>query len=276
MRRLSFAALLLVGLRAPLACSATEAEVSRASATPGADGSAGDAPATDASGGVDVGCECDVRGERDAAVDAPAEASTRAALPTFTPPAGTYSAPQCVIIASSTPGATIHYTVDGTIPTPTSAIYGGPMLVTQPTRFDAIATAPGYDPSLVATAFVTVAIAPGVIAPAFISPASGQFSSPVYVGLATATDPALICYTTDGSEPTCSGAMLPTYSCGPDGGVDAGPPATPDCGASSTPYVAGDPITISGPSGATTVLKAVVCRAGDYPSDVTTATYEML
>ncbi|WP_243688186.1 chitobiase/beta-hexosaminidase C-terminal domain-containing protein [Geotalea toluenoxydans] len=47
---------------------------------------------------------------------------------TATPPGGTYQAPQWVTLSANEP-ATIYYTVDGTLPTPASAVYGGPIYV---------------------------------------------------------------------------------------------------------------------------------------------------
>src|ERR1700748_2886536 len=49
-----------------------------------------------------------------------------AAAPSFSPSAGSYSASQMVKISDITPGVTIYYTTDGTVPTPSSAIYSGP------------------------------------------------------------------------------------------------------------------------------------------------------
>ena len=46
-------------------------------------------------------------------------------MPIFSHAAGTYSAAQSVTISSATPGATIHYTIDGTTPTTLSAAYSG-------------------------------------------------------------------------------------------------------------------------------------------------------
>src|SRR4030088_1177064 len=47
----------------------------------------------------------------------PATASNTVAAPIFNPPAGTYGPPQSVTIGSSTSGASIRYTTDGSIPT---------------------------------------------------------------------------------------------------------------------------------------------------------------
>ena len=55
-------------------------------------------------------------------------------------------------ISDSTPGAILYYTTDGTTPTQNSAVYTGPILVPKGTTLRAIALAPGYPSSDVATA----------------------------------------------------------------------------------------------------------------------------
>ncbi len=50
------------------------------------------------------------------------------AIPVFAPDAGTYTGTQSVTITSTT-GATIRYTTDGTEPTESSAVYGAPVVV---------------------------------------------------------------------------------------------------------------------------------------------------
>jgi hypothetical protein len=81
---------------------------------------------------------------------------TPAAAPVFTPPAGTYAGPQSVTLSTTTPGATIYFTVNGAAPTTISAQYTGPIAVTASTTIEAIATAPGYQTSATATAAYTV------------------------------------------------------------------------------------------------------------------------
>ena len=79
------------------------------------------------------------------------------ATPTFTPEPGTYYASQSVSI-SSTEGATIHYTTDGTNPTATTGtVYNGAITVDETTTIKAIATKQGYNNSSVETALYLIA-----------------------------------------------------------------------------------------------------------------------
>jgi hypothetical protein len=76
----------------------------------------------------------------------------QAATPTFNPPAGVYGNPVNVAISSTTPGATIRYTLDGSNPTETSTLYTNPIPLSVNTTVKAIAYATGMDPSYIATA----------------------------------------------------------------------------------------------------------------------------
>ncbi|HWF66673.1 MAG TPA: chitobiase/beta-hexosaminidase C-terminal domain-containing protein, partial [Acidobacteriaceae bacterium] len=51
------------------------------------------------------------------------------APPTFSPAAGTYTTAEAVTISDITPGATVYYTTDGTIPTTSSDVYSVPFSV---------------------------------------------------------------------------------------------------------------------------------------------------
>ncbi|PKN80063.1 MAG: hypothetical protein CVU48_03245 [Candidatus Cloacimonetes bacterium HGW-Cloacimonetes-1] len=79
-------------------------------------------------------------------------AGQSAATPTFTPPAGAYATAQNVVLASTTPGSTIRYTLNGSNPTSTSTLYTAPINVTANTTIKAVAFAAGLDPSYIATA----------------------------------------------------------------------------------------------------------------------------
>jgi hypothetical protein len=81
-----------------------------------------------------------------------------AAMPIFSPVAGTYTAAQTVTISDSTSGANIYYTTDGTTPTTSSTTYTTAISVSSTETLQAIATAIGYSPSAVASAVYTISI----------------------------------------------------------------------------------------------------------------------
>jgi OmpA-OmpF porin, OOP family len=91
-----------------------------------------------------------------AAKPAPAPAPPPAPAPkepamavTFSPAPGTYESAQSVALTSDTPGATIHYTTDGSTPGASSPTYSGPITVDQTTTLRAIAMAEGIPESRV-------------------------------------------------------------------------------------------------------------------------------
>jgi N-acetylneuraminic acid mutarotase len=79
-----------------------------------------------------------------------------AAVPAFSPAAGTYTTAQTLTISDSTPGAVIYYTTDGSVPTASSTKYIGPITVSSTETIHAIATASSYNNSAVASATYTI------------------------------------------------------------------------------------------------------------------------
>ncbi|SNT43234.1 Sugar lactone lactonase YvrE [Granulicella rosea] len=132
-----------------------------------------------------------------------------AATPTFSVAAGTYTSAQVISLSTTTPGATIHYTTDGSLPTATlayttSAVYTGPITLTTSQTIKAIAVLPGYsNNSAVASAAYVIQI-PVASAP-ILSPAPGNYAAGQTVTISSTT--GAIYYTTDGSAPTTSSTL---------------------------------------------------------------------
>ncbi|VVB56440.1 Uncharacterised protein [uncultured archaeon] len=84
--------------------------------------------------------------------------STIILTPTFSIPEGTYSSAQNISISTSTTGAIIRYTIDGTTPDETSPIYSIPILISSNTTLKAMAWNKVYTPSAITTATYTISI----------------------------------------------------------------------------------------------------------------------
>ena len=135
----------------------------------------------------------------------PATATLSAAIPTFSPPAGTYPSTQSVTISDATPGAIIYYTTNGTTPTTASTVYSGSIAVASTETLEAIAAASGYTNSAVATAVYTINLLTATT-PTF-SPAAGTYASAQSVTLSDATPGAIIYYTINGTTPTTASTV---------------------------------------------------------------------
>lgn len=123
--------------------------------------------------------------------------------PAFNPGGGNYTAAQSVAITTTTPGATIRYTTDGSTPSETAGtIYGGPVYVASSMTVRAIAYEAGWTDSTISSANYTIT---GTVAAPTLNPGPGTYASPQTVSIGTGTPGASIRYTTDGSTPT------PTY-----------------------------------------------------------------
>ncbi|MBK9579325.1 MAG: chitobiase/beta-hexosaminidase C-terminal domain-containing protein [Fibrobacterota bacterium] len=127
------------------------------------------------------------------------------AEPTFSKASGTFASAIKVGIATTTPGAAIHYTTDGTEPSATSTPYTDSITVSSSQTIKAIALKSGWAPSTVASVSYTIT---GSVAQPTASVASGTYTAPIWVKLSTATSGAQIRYTLDGSAPTDSSTLF--------------------------------------------------------------------
>ena len=133
-----------------------------------------------------------------------AYAATAVSAPTFSPVAGAYTSAQTVTIGTSTSGASIRYTTNGSTPSETAGtLYSAPVAVSVNTTIKAIAYKTGMADSTVSSAAYTIAVS----APTF-SPVAGAYTSAQNVAIATGTSGASIRYTTDGSAPSETAGTL--------------------------------------------------------------------
>jgi hypothetical protein len=100
-----------------------------------------------------VQADADALGYTLSAVTSVTYNETLTATPVISPPSGTYASPLSITITDSTAGAVIYYTTNGTVPTTSSTVYTGAFSPSQDGAItvEAIAVAPGYLPSAVAT-----------------------------------------------------------------------------------------------------------------------------
>ena len=123
----------------------------------------------------------------------------KALAPTFSLAEDTYTSVQSVTLACATTGSTIYYTTDGSDPTSSSNEYTGAITVDHTMTIKAIAVKTGWEDSDVASATYTINLPPAVEAPVF-SPNGGSFSAPQVVTITSATEGAVIYYTTNGND----------------------------------------------------------------------------
>ena len=122
------------------------------------------------------------------------------AAPAFTPPPGTSSTAQDVAVSTSTPGASIRYTTDGTTPTETAGtLYAGPVHIASTLTLKAVAFRTGWTTSAVTSGTYQIGL---IVADPEFSVPPGTYATAKNVAITTTTEGATIRYTTDGSTPT--------------------------------------------------------------------------
>ena len=124
------------------------------------------------------------------------------AAPVFSPTGGTYAPDQTITISTTTSGASIYYTLDGTIPTTSSTLYSGPFALTSSATIVAKAFKDGDTTSELTAATYTL-----VVTKPTISPTGGNFGEGQTIAMSMTTADAKIYYTLDGTTPT-TGAYL--------------------------------------------------------------------
>lgn len=115
--------------------------------------------------------------------------------PVFSPEAGTYSDSVVVTLTCATPGAEIHYTLDGTVPTATSTIYVNPFTLTEDATVKAKAfmNNVSWEDSPVAEAIYTIVTEPTLtVAPVSLTFSSTQLTGTVGINSASLTAPIAI------------------------------------------------------------------------------------
>ncbi len=131
-----------------------------------------------------------------------------AVAPTFNPSGGTYSSAQTVTISTTTSGASIRYTTDGSTPSETAGtVYSGPVGIGSTTTLKALAYESGFTDSAITSATYTISIGGGTVAAPTFNPGGGTFSSAQNVAISDSTSGATIYYTTNGTTPTTSSTV---------------------------------------------------------------------
>src|SRR5262249_51838391 len=121
---------------------------------------------------------------------------------------GTYTSAQTVTISDATPGATIHYTTDGSTPSGTAGtLYAGPVTISTTATLRAVASAAGLADSPVTSDLYTINTGPTAPSAPVFSPAPGTYTSAQSV-LISSNGATSIYYTTDGSTPTTASSLF--------------------------------------------------------------------
>ena len=128
--------------------------------------------------------------------------------PSLTPGAGSYGTAPAVTVATTTPAATLNYTLDGREPSAADPVVasGGALLVDRSLTLRVKGHRSGWTDSSVASA--SYYLSTGAVAAPTLSPGPGSYVGPQAVSVWSGTPGAAIRYTTDGSEP---GPTSPLY-----------------------------------------------------------------
>jgi pectate lyase len=130
----------------------------------------------------------------------------KAEAPVFTPAPGTYTGSQLVAMSTTTLGATIVYTTDGSAPSCVKqhgTVYSAPIELSRDTTLRAMACALLRGESVITKGVYVIKPRETVATPVF-DPAAGTYLAAQSVTLSVATAGASIRYTTDGTPASCA------------------------------------------------------------------------
>lgn len=172
--------------------------------------------------------------------------------PSCSPGAGTYSTTQIVSCSTTTPSASLCYTLDGSTPAATtpgtcdsgSTLYTGALSIATTQTLNVLATISGGTNSGVTSNVYTIS---PVVSNPTLSPGTGTYSTTTPVTITTSTSGATICYTIDGSTPAASAG-----SC-----------------SHGTTYTSAISVAT------TTTIKTIATKSGATNSNVVSATYTL-
>ncbi len=133
--------------------------------------------------------------------------STTVATPTISPATGAFVNTPLITLSTTTVGATIRYTLDGSDPTAGSFRYDFPFLVDRSVVLKAQAFLAGASPSAVATATYALDAAGATAVPAIV-PAGGLFATR-QAAVMSGPAGAVLRYTTSGGDPAETDTALP-------------------------------------------------------------------
>jgi Chitobiase/beta-hexosaminidase C-terminal domain/Glycosyl hydrolases family 39 len=136
-------------------------------------------------------------------------AASRPEEPRYSPPGGTYLIGQQITLSSSTPGAIIHYTIDGSQASVNSAAYKSPLVLTKGEIIRAIA-AVGNVSSFEASAAFAVTSSASIPEEPRYSPPGGTYLIGQQITLSSSTSDAVIHYTVDGSQASVNSPVYQT------------------------------------------------------------------
>ena len=128
------------------------------------------------------------------------------AAPSFTPAAGAYGPAQTVTISTTTSGASIRYTTNGTTPSSSAGtLYSSPVSISVTATLQAIAYETGMLNSPVTSGVYTIN---GACATPTFTPTAGTFTTSASVTISTTTGGATIRYTTNGTTPSSTAGTV--------------------------------------------------------------------